>query len=144
MSRALGVSKKSWSTYTNEMLAIVEAVQMWRPYLLGQKFIIQTNQYSLKYFLAQKIAIPEQQKWMTKLIGHNYEIIYLLGRENVTDDALSLRPDNTTLNHFFVPQAVIWEEIKRAAREDDYTKKIAQTAQTGGPHKMDYYFLKAK
>jgi hypothetical protein len=36
MSRALGVSKKSWSTYAKEMLAIVEAIRMWRPYLLGR------------------------------------------------------------------------------------------------------------
>ena len=36
MSRALGVSKKSWSTYAKEMLAIVEAIHMWRPYLLGR------------------------------------------------------------------------------------------------------------
>jgi hypothetical protein len=36
MSRALGVSKKSWSTYAKEMLAIVEAIRMCRPYLLGR------------------------------------------------------------------------------------------------------------
>ncbi|KAH9781715.1 hypothetical protein KPL71_008583 [Citrus sinensis] len=32
MSRALGVIKKSWSTYAKEMLAIIEAIRMWRPY----------------------------------------------------------------------------------------------------------------
>ena len=35
MSRALGVTKKSWSTYAKEMLAIIEAIRVWRPYLLG-------------------------------------------------------------------------------------------------------------
>jgi hypothetical protein len=40
MSRALGVTKKSWSTYTKEMLAIVEALHLWRPYLLGKTFFI--------------------------------------------------------------------------------------------------------
>lgn len=35
MSRALGVTKKSWSTYAKEMLAIIEAICVWRPYLLG-------------------------------------------------------------------------------------------------------------
>ena len=51
MSRALEVTKKSWSTYAKEMLAIIEAIRMWRPYILGQKFIIKTDQRSLKYFL---------------------------------------------------------------------------------------------
>lgn len=35
MSLALEVTKKSWSTYVKEMLAIVEAIGLWRPYLLG-------------------------------------------------------------------------------------------------------------
>ena len=35
ISRALGVTKKSWSTYAKEMLAIIEAIRMWRPYILG-------------------------------------------------------------------------------------------------------------
>ncbi|RVW63788.1 Transposon Tf2-2 polyprotein [Vitis vinifera] len=44
MSRALGVTKKYWSTYAKEMLAIVEAIRLWRPYLLGKKFFILTDQ----------------------------------------------------------------------------------------------------
>ena len=51
MSRALGVTKKSWSTYAKEMLAIMEAIRLWRPYLLGKKFFILIDQRSLKYFL---------------------------------------------------------------------------------------------
>ena len=31
----------------------------------------------------------EQQKWVTKLFGYNYEIIYNKGKENVVVDALS-------------------------------------------------------
>ena len=60
MSRALGVAKKAWSTYAKEMLAMVEALRTWRPYLLGQRFVIQTDQRSLKYLLEQKIATPNQ------------------------------------------------------------------------------------
>ncbi|XP_073266436.1 uncharacterized protein [Populus alba] len=35
MSKALGVAKKSWSTYAKKMLAILEAIRLWPPYLLG-------------------------------------------------------------------------------------------------------------
>jgi len=51
MSRALGITKKSWSTYAKEMLAILEAIRLWCPYLLGKKFFIQTDQCGLKYFV---------------------------------------------------------------------------------------------
>jgi hypothetical protein len=61
MSRALGISKRSWSVYAKEMLAIVEAIRIWRPYLLGRKFIIRTYQKSLKYLLEQRITTPDQQ-----------------------------------------------------------------------------------
>ena len=51
MSQALEITKRTWSIYAKEMLAIVEANQTLRPYILGQKLFIQTNQRSLNYFL---------------------------------------------------------------------------------------------
>ena len=64
------------SIYEKEMLDILHAVDLWGPYLLGQWFQIKTNHQSLKYFLEQRISSPEQQKWVTKLFGYDYEIIY--------------------------------------------------------------------
>jgi hypothetical protein len=61
--------------YEKEMLAILHVVELWRPYLLGQRFQIKTNHQSLKYFLEQRISSQEQQKWVTKLFGYDYEII---------------------------------------------------------------------
>jgi hypothetical protein len=55
----------------------------------GHKFFIQMDQRSLKYFLDQRVVTPEQQKWVTKLMGYDYEIIYRPGRENSAVDALS-------------------------------------------------------
>lgn len=40
MSKELGVVKRTWSTYAKEMLAILEAIRVWRPYILGTKFYI--------------------------------------------------------------------------------------------------------
>jgi hypothetical protein len=75
--------------YEKEILVILHAVELWCPYLLGQHFQIKIDQQSLKYFLEQPISSQEQQKWVTKLFGYDYEIIYKKGKDNVMADALS-------------------------------------------------------
>jgi hypothetical protein len=75
--------------YEKEMFAIMHVVDLWRPYLLGKHFQIKTDHQSLKYFLEQCISSQEQQKWVTKLFGYDYEIIYKKGKDNVVADALS-------------------------------------------------------
>jgi hypothetical protein len=50
------------SIYEKEMLFIMHAIDLWRPYLLGQRFQIKTDHQSLKYFLQQCISSLEQQK----------------------------------------------------------------------------------
>ena len=60
--------------YAKEMLVVVEPMCMWHPYLLGRRFIIQTDQQNLKYLLEQRITTLEQQKRVAKLLGYDYEI----------------------------------------------------------------------
>lgn len=57
------------STYEKELYALIQAVKKWRPYLIGQEFLIRTDHQSLNFLLEQKIGTPTQQKWITKLLG---------------------------------------------------------------------------
>lgn len=96
-SRALDGRKLALLAYDKEMLALVLAVRKWRPYLMGQKFIIRTDQRSLKYLWEQKITIEAQQKWLTKLMGYDFVIEYKRGSENLVADALSRREEKGEL-----------------------------------------------
>ncbi|GKB38916.1 retrotransposable element Tf2 [Tanacetum coccineum] len=60
----------------------------------GQVFPYQNR--SLKYLLDQKITTPAQMKWLPKLIGFDYEVVYKKGTDNAAIDALSRR-ENTIL-----------------------------------------------
>ena len=80
------------------MLAIIQAIQTWRPYLIGHKFFTQIDQRSLKYLLEQCITTPKQEKWVSKLLGYDYEIIYKPKKQNDATDALSRVVRSPTLN----------------------------------------------
>ncbi|KAF2317412.1 hypothetical protein GH714_021927 [Hevea brasiliensis] len=136
MSRALGISKQTWSTYAKEMLAILQAVRTWRPYLLGHKFFIHTDQRSLKYMVEQRVITPEQQNWVSKLLGYDYEIVYKPGKENKVADALSRVQGSPSLNALFMPHASLWDRLKSLASTDPYMIDLDKkaTAKPGQPY----------
>lgn len=80
------------STYIRELYAITEAAKKWRQYLLSHTFKIFTDHKSHKGLMTQSIQTPEQQKWLTKLLGYSYEIFYKPSCDNVVADALSRIP----------------------------------------------------
>jgi hypothetical protein len=75
-SKALGPRNLVKSAYEKELMACVLAIQHWRPYLLGRRFVVSTEQRSLKDLLQQKIINGEQQNWVAKLLGYDFEIRY--------------------------------------------------------------------
>lgn len=128
MSRSLGVQKRSWSTYAREMLAIVIEIRTWRPYLMGRRFTIQTDKRSLRFLLEQRILTPEQQKWMGKLVGYDYEITYKPGTANAAADALSRRPDSPCLNATSIHRSDLWNDLRAAATTDSFLQQIGKLA----------------
>jgi hypothetical protein len=54
-SKALGAKSRGLSTYEKEFMAILLAVQLWRPYLQFQEFVIFTDQKSLTQLTDQRL-----------------------------------------------------------------------------------------
>ncbi|KAL0329017.1 UNVERIFIED_CONTAM: Retrovirus-related Pol polyprotein from transposon [Sesamum radiatum] len=143
ISKALTGKKLSLSVYEKEMMAIVVAVQKWRPYLIGRHFTIKTNHQSLKYLLEQRISTPSQQKWLSKLMGYEYTINYKKGKGNVVVDALSRRrhdlPEQQgTLSTLVTIQTDLVNQIKTRWVADTRWQKLI-SALEGGYFKNKHY-----
>jgi len=54
--RNINESERLYSIYDNEIIAIMHALTKFRQYLVGSRFVVNTNHNSLKYFLDQKLA----------------------------------------------------------------------------------------
>ncbi|CAD6265729.1 unnamed protein product [Miscanthus lutarioriparius] len=91
-SKALGAKKRGLSTYEKEFMAILFAVQLWRPYLQFQEFVLLTDQKSLTQLTDQRLHTHWQQRVFSKLLGLQYRIVYRSGSDNRAADALSRHP----------------------------------------------------
>ncbi|CAN6473212.1 unnamed protein product [Victoria cruziana] len=122
MSKALTHRARPLSTYEKELLAIVLAVEKWRPYLLGRRFVVRTDHSSLRYMLSQRVSTPTQQRWLAKLLGYDFVIEYKKGTENSAADSLSRLTE-----HLCTLSAIttdLWDRLTREQDSDDSTRLL--------------------
>lgn len=113
-SKKIGPRMQIASAYDREMFAITEAIKKWRQYLLGRHFRIYTDQKEPSQFALTNNPNPAQQKWLTKLLGFDYEIFYTPGRSNVVANALSRSLPSTESSYtaFSACQPLILEQLR--------------------------------
>ncbi|KZV39492.1 hypothetical protein F511_28156 [Dorcoceras hygrometricum] len=143
-SKALAERSLSKSTYEKELMALVLAVRHRRPYLLGRKFVILTDHKALKEILHQRITTPDQQQWISKLMGYEFQIKYKAGTLNGAADALS-RCVDTALYGISIPQWQDIEEIKTEVRLDpilqEVISKLEKRELTDSPYTLSHGLL---
>lgn len=125
VSNSLSLKNQALSIYEKEFMAVLLAIQKWKHYIQGIHFIIRTDQQSIKYLMEQKTTSVLQQRWISKLLGLDYEIQYKRGAENKVADALSRR--DSTVEEFQAITVVNpkWlEEVIHSYHSDSVCQKI--------------------
>ncbi|XP_026459437.1 uncharacterized protein LOC113360105 [Papaver somniferum] len=143
-NKGMGTRFLSMSTYEKELLAIVMAVTKWRPYLLENHFTIYTDYQSLKYFLEQRIHTMVQQKWLSKLLGYDYVVVYKKGIENKVVDALSRVPQASSPQCQLISQLqpAWFGEVQASYNSDTLAAEIIPKLTLSPSRKPPYTFLR--
>jgi hypothetical protein len=89
LSKALGQQNCKLSIYEKEFLAVMMAIDRWRPYLQRGQFTILTDHKSLSNLGDQQLHSHLQRKAMSKLMGLQYTFQYRRGQDNNAADSLS-------------------------------------------------------
>ncbi|CAH9141087.1 unnamed protein product [Cuscuta epithymum] len=135
MSKELSPKHLSKSVYEKELMAIVFAIQKWRPYLLGRSFEVHTDQSSLKHLTEQTLMGEGQQKWIAKLMGYNFIIKYKPGVENKAADALSRKFTYAALS---TVTCADWEGLTDELEKDKKWKQVIQKVMIQPDQHLDY------
>ncbi|CAK9834649.1 Retrovirus-related Pol polyprotein from transposon 17.6 [Anthophora retusa] len=91
-SRLLQGPELNYSTIEKECLAIIYAVNHFRPYVYGRAFNLITDHRPLIWMNSVKDPSSRLLRWRLKLAEYEYKLIYKAGKKNVNADALSRNP----------------------------------------------------
>ena len=95
LSQSLSDTKRNYSIYDKELLAIICTLEAWRHYLEGSPHTIEilTDHQNLQYFKAAQKLNRRQARWSIFLSRFNFSLIHRPGAQSRKPDALSQRPD---------------------------------------------------
>jgi len=77
-NKALSARTLSKFVYEKEIMALALSIQHWQHYLLGRSFKVYTDHRSLKHLLQQRLTTTDQQCWLAKLMGFQFEVVLIL------------------------------------------------------------------
>lgn len=127
-------------------MAIVLAVLKWRHYLLGRHFVIWTNQQSLRFITAQHEIGAKYQRWVSNLLGYDFEIKFRPGATNQAADAFLQHP---SLSFFFLSSMVSsttvdWGDLHNQLASDPFLASIIAKCTSGETPPPGYTFAQGR
>lgn len=98
-SKTMTGAKLNYTTTEKEMLAVIYALEKFRPYLILSKTVLYTDHVAIKYLMAKQDAKSRLLRWVLLIQEFDIKILDKKGAENVAADHLS-RLENPHINEF--------------------------------------------
>ena len=126
-------------------MAIALAIQKWWHHLLGRRFVVRTDQQSLKYLLEHREITLDYQRWLTRILGYEFDIEYKQGSENKVADGLSRIDHSSVANGLSllaltVPVTLQMQELFREIDDDGEIQGVIAKLNLGESVKMDFHW----
>jgi len=90
-SEKLNESRQKYSSYDKEFYAVVQDLRHWRHYLLGNEFVLFSDNSALQYVMQQHKLSHKHAKWIEYLQSFTFTLKHISGQANKVVDALSRR-----------------------------------------------------
>lgn len=125
-SRKLSDRETRYSASERELLAVIHAVEQFRPYVEGSHFKVISDHSALQWLHKNKDPHGRLARWAMKLQQFNYEIVHRKGKDNTVPDALSRS----------IPEEINIIEITPEDKDDWYRRLEEEVRQ--GLHTNDW------
>ena len=138
LSRSLCPRTQALSTYEKEWLALIMAVEKWKPYLQHREFTIYTDHKTLVHLETQQLTNSIQHKAFCKLLGLQYKVKYKEGSNNSVADALSHCQGSQELIAILVSKPEWLEVVVESYLQDPQAKELLTQLSISSPDAQGY------
>jgi hypothetical protein len=128
-SKKLNPHQLNYTVHDKEMCAIMHALTLWRPFLLGKHFKVYTDHRSLTHLKTQPNLNQRQIRWMEQAADYDCEILYKPGKENVVADALSRIQINALSP---LPTKMLNTKVIEGYKKEPFSSLIKRVGEKGG------------
>ncbi|XP_055633240.1 uncharacterized protein K02A2.6-like [Toxorhynchites rutilus septentrionalis] len=142
-SKALTEIERKYFQTEREALGIVWAVEKFRLYLLGTKFILVTDCKPLLFLFKERSKpCARIERWVLRLQAYKFEVVYKPGKENLADaisrlsvtQAVNFDVDGEACIYHLaqanIPEAISLEEVEDASSKDETIQAVFQSLET--------------
>ena len=126
-SRLLSKAEKNYTTTEKEALAMVYAVNKFRHYLLGNRFIFYVDHLALQYLVNKPQVSGRLARWLLLFLEFDFKVIYKLGKTHGVHDAFSRNEGAEPTTG--IPDQTI--DAQLFSMQPDWTHPIIDYLQTG-------------